>query len=184
MSDITRILESAPNGGPGSEELLPLVYDKLRRLAAQKMAHEPAGHTLQPTALVHEVWLRISQQPRARWRNQEHFYATAAEVMRRILVDRARRRRASKHGGGLERLHLDALDLVGPQDDGSVLQVHEALAELEAEDPVKAEVVKLRFFVGLENSEAAAILGTSEKTVQRHWTFAKAWLYRAMQKSR
>ena len=179
MSEITRILDNAPAGGPAAEELLPLVYEELRRLAAQKMSQEPADHTLQPTALVHEVWLRISQQPRARWRNREHFYATAAEVMRRYLVDRARRRRAAKHGGALERLHLDNLELVGPEDDAFVLQVHEALAELEAQDPVKAEVVKLRFFVGLENTEAAAVLGTSEKTVQRHWAFAKAWLYRA-----
>ena len=182
MSDVTRILNRDEQGDSrGAEELLPLVYDELRRLAAVKMVRELPGQTLQPTALVHEAWLRLSQQADARWQNREQFYAMASEVMRRILVDRARRRQAHKHGGQLERVDLDAVELPGPGDDAVVLQVHEALERLAAEDAEKAEVVKLRFFVGLENAEIAAILGVSEKTVQRHWSFAKAWLYRAMQ---
>jgi RNA polymerase sigma factor (TIGR02999 family) len=181
VNEVTRILHSIGAGeAKAAEELLPLVYDELRKLAAHKMANEVA-QTLQPTALVHEVWLRLSRQADARWQNREHFYAVAAEVMRRILVDRARRRQARKHGGDLERVDLDAVELPGPGDDAVVLQVHDALERLAAEDPQKAEVVKLRFFVGLENAEVAAILGVSEKTVQRHWSFAKAWLYRAMQ---
>ena len=182
MSDVTRILDRVQQGDPkAADELLPLVYEKLRRLAAVKMAREVPGQTLQPTALVHEAWLRLSQQADARWQNREQFYAMAAEVMRRILVDRARRRQARKHGGQLERVDLDAVELPGPGDDAVVLQVNEALERLAAEDAEKAEVVKLRFFVGLENAEIAAILGVSEKTVQRHWSFAKAWLFRAMQ---
>ena len=144
------------------------------------MANEAPGNTLQPTALVHEVWLRLSQQSDSQWRNRQQFYAVAAEVMRRILVDRARRRRSRKHGGHLQRTDLDAVELPGPGDDAVVLQVHDALERLAAEDREKAEVVKLRFFVGLENAEVATILGVSEKTVQRHWSFAKVWLYRAM----
>jgi RNA polymerase sigma factor (TIGR02999 family) len=182
MSEVTRILKAVSQGEQqAAEELLPMVYEDLRRLAAAKMAGEAPGQTLQPTALVHEAWLRLSQQTEARWRNREQFYAVAAEAMRRILVDRARRRHARKHGGGLERVDLDTVNLPGPGDDNVVLQVHEALDRLEAEAPDKAEVVKLRFFVGLENAEIAAVLGVSEKTVQRHWAFAKAWLYRAMQ---
>jgi len=181
MSDVTRILDRMKQSDPkAAEHLLPLVYDELRRLAAHKMAHE-AAQTLQPTALVHEVWLRLSQQAHAHWQNREHFYAVAAEVMRRILVDRARRRQARKHGGQLERVDLDAVELPGSGDDAVILQIHDGLERLAAEDPQKAEVVKLRFFVGLENAEVAAVLGVSEKTVQRHWSFAKAWLYRAMQ---
>jgi RNA polymerase sigma factor (TIGR02999 family) len=185
MSDVGRILEAVQKGDPrAADGLLPLVYDELRRLAAAKMAHERPGQTLQPTALVHEAWLRLSQQADARWQNREHFYAMAAEVMRRILVDRARRRQARKHGGQLERVDLDAVELPGAGDDDAVVRVHEALELLAAEDPQKAEVVKLRFFVGLENGEVAALLGVSEKTVQRHWTFAKVWLYRTMQADR
>jgi RNA polymerase sigma factor (TIGR02999 family) len=182
MSDVTRILEAAQQcDAKSAEALLPMVYQELRRLAAAKLANEAAGHTLQPTALVHEAWLRLSRQAEARWQNREHFYAVAAEVMRRILVDRARRRHAARHGGTLERVDLDTIELPAPTDDALVVRVHEALAQLEIEDPSKAEVVKLRFFVGLENTEAAAILGVSEKTIRRHWAFAKAWLFRAMQ---
>jgi RNA polymerase sigma factor (TIGR02999 family) len=181
---LTQILDAAGAGDPqAAEKLLPLVYEELRRLAAVKMAREAPGQTLQPTALVHEVWLRLAQQSRTDWKNRDQFYAVASEVMRRILVDRARRRRSGKHGGALERVDLDVVDSVVRSDDALLLQVHDALAQLEAEDAVKAEVVKLRFFVGLENSEIAAILGVSEKTVQRHWAFAKAWLFRAMQQS-
>jgi len=185
VSEITRILDRAHQSDPrAAEELLPLVYEELRRLAAYKMTGEAAGHTLQPTALVHEVWLRLSQESRSGWKNREQFYAVAAEVMQRILVDRARRRRSQKHGGHLERVELDALDLPGSGDDETLLRVHDALERLAEGDQEKAEVGKLRFFVGLEAAETAAILGVSEKTVQRHWAFAKAWLYRAMQDGR
>jgi RNA polymerase sigma factor (TIGR02999 family) len=178
----TQIVDAVDAGdAQAAEKLLPLVYEELRKLAAQKMANEAPGQTLQPTALVHEVWLRLAQQSRAHWKNREQFYAVASEVMRRILVDRARRHGSGKHGGGLERVDLDVVESVVRDEDALVLQVHDALARLEAEDAVKAEVVKLRFFVGLGNSEIAAILGVSEKTVQRHWAFAKAWLFRAMQ---
>ncbi len=185
MTSLTRILEETQGGRPAAaEDILPLVYDELRRLAAAKMAHEPPGQTLQPTALVHEAWLRLSRERRSEWQNREQFYAVAAEVMRRILVDRARRRHSRKHGGGLERVELDNVELPVPVEDDLVLKVHEALEGLAAEDPERAQVVKLRFFVGLENAEAAALLGVSEKTVQRHWAFAKAWLYRAIQTGR
>jgi RNA polymerase sigma factor (TIGR02999 family) len=182
VSDLTR----SPDGpeqrdSKAAEDLLPLVYEELRRLAAHKMANELPGQTLQPTALVHEAWLRLSQQADARWLNRQQFHAVAAEAMRRILVDRARRRQARKHGGGLERVDLDDVDVPGAGDDAVVLQVHEALERFGIEDAQKAEVVKLRFFAGLENAEIAALLGVSEKTVQRHWAFAKAWLHRAMQ---
>jgi RNA polymerase sigma factor (TIGR02999 family) len=181
VSEVTRILEAVERGDPtAAEELLPLVYDELRRLAAAKMANEVPGQTLQPTALVHEAWLRLSKESRTTWKNHVQFYAVAAEVMRRLLVDRARSRRSRKHGGELERVDLDAVELPEPADEALVLDVHEALEKLTAEDPEKAQVVKLRFFVGLENSEVAALLGVSEKTVQRHWAFAKAWLFRAM----
>lgn len=182
MSEITRFLDADSVGDPKrAEELLPLVYDELRRVAAHKMAKEAPGQTLQPTALVHEAWLRLSQQSQSEWKNREQFFAMAAEVMRRILVDRARRRQARKHGGQLGRVALDAIELPSTGDDAIVLQIHEALQQLSVEDEVKAEVVKLRFFVGLENAEIAAILGVSEKTVRRHWSFAKAWLHRLMQ---
>ena len=184
MSNVTQFL-CTMNAGDSkvAEELLPLVYDELRRLAPSKMAREVPGQTLQPTTLVHEAWLRLSQNSRAQWQNREQFYAVAAETMRRILVDRARRRRAHKHGGDLERVDLDGAEIDLPVDDDLVLQVQDALERLAAEDPVKAQVVKLRFFVGLENAEVASLLGVSEKTVQRHWAFAKAWLTRSMKES-
>jgi RNA polymerase sigma factor (TIGR02999 family) len=163
-----------------AEELLPLVYDELRRIARAKMALERPGQTLQATALVHEAWLRLSAQTDAGWQNREQFYAVAAETMRRILVDRARRRLTHKHGGHLERVDLENVELALPGDDTVVLEVHEALERLTAEDPLKAEVVKLRFFVGLENTEVAALMGISAKTVQRHWAFARAWLFKTM----
>jgi len=181
MSDVTQFLGAIGAGDPkAAEDLLPLVYEELRRLAAHKMVNEVLGQTLQPTALVHEAWLRLSQQSRSEWKNRDQFYAMAAEVMRRILVDRARRRRSQKHGGKLERVEMDALELPFRSEDQIVLQVHDALERLASEDPEKAQVVKLRFFVGLENAEVATLIGVSEKTVQRHWAFAKAWLARAI----
>lgn len=183
MSDATQLLSAMDDGDPkAAEELLPLVYEELRRLAAFKMAGEVPGQTLQATALVHEAWLRLSKQSRPEWKNREQFFAVAAEVMRRILVDRARRRQCQKHGGELERLDIEAVELPFTGSDELALQVHDVLEELATEDPVKARVVKLRFFVGLENCEIAALLQISERTVQRHWAFAKAWLVQAMKK--
>jgi len=176
MSEVTRILEAVGRGDPkAAEELLPLVYDELRRQAAARMALEPAGHTLQPTALVHEAWIRLAGQRNQRYENRHLFFGAAAEVMRRILVDRARRRRAARHGGGLERVELDAIEI--PNTDDELIQgVHEALEALAKLDAEKAEIVKLRFFVGLSFEEIAALLGVNERTVRRHWTFAKAWM--------
>ena len=181
MGEVTRFLSGVPPGdSKAAVDLLPLVYDELRRLAAHKMANEVPGQTLQPTALVHEAWLRLSEQSNVQWQNREHFYAVAAEVMRRILVDRARRRQARKHGGQLERVDLDAVESAMPVDDEQLLQVHDALERLATEDAGKAQIVKLRFFVGLNNAEVATLLGVSEKTVKRHWAFAKAWLARVI----
>lgn len=181
MSDVTRILETLQHGAPGAAEmLLPMVYEELRNLARQKMASEPPGQTLQATALVHEAYLRLVKENGHPWRNRGHFFAVAAEVMRRILVDRARRRRSHKHGGQHERVDWDAIEISVAGDDDLILRVHEALEQFEVEEPEKAAVVKLRFFAGLNNREAGEILNISEKTVTRHWTFAKARLYQLM----
>ncbi len=183
MNDVTRILNRAQQGDrQAAEELLPLVYQELRRLAAHKMVNEAPGQTLQPTALVHEAWLRLSGSTRQEWRGREHFFSAAAEAMRRILVENARRKLRLRHGGGLERVDVDAFDLPIAQDDEKCLRVHEALDQLTEADPRKAQVVKLRVFTGLQVHEIAAVLGASEKTVQRDWTFAKAWLSRELKK--
>jgi RNA polymerase sigma factor (TIGR02999 family) len=180
MSDVTHILDRVQLGDPkAAEELLPLVYEALRQLAARKMAGEAAGHTLQPTALVHEAWLRLVRTPDQTWQNRTHFFRTAAECMRRILIDHARRKQQVRHGGGLDRVSLEGLDLADDHDGQRLLQVNEALERLAAEDAAKAEIVKLRFFAGLENREIAALLGVSERTVERAWRFAKAWLLAA-----
>lgn len=185
MSEVTQFLASMERGDPESAgDLLPLVYVELRRLAASKMARETPGQTLQPTALVHEAWVRLSQQSRSQWHNRGQFYTVAAEAMRRILVDRARRRRSGKHGGDQERVEFDAMEIPSAGNNEIVLQVHEALERFAVEDPEKSNMVKLRFFVGLNNAEIAALMGVAEKTVQRHWKFAKAWLARAIQESR
>lgn len=179
MSDVTCLLNAIQQGEPkAAEELLPLVYQELRQLAAAKMARENPGHTLQPTALVHEAWFRLGGgDGEAQFANRAHFFAAAAEAMRRILVDRARRRQAIRHGGGQERVELEAVELPMPVDDDTLVRVSEALDELAKLDATEPEVVKLRFFVGLKQPEIASALGVSEKTVQRHWTHAKAWLY-------
>ena len=181
MNDITQILEAAQQGDPkAAEELLPLVYTELRKLAAAKMARELPGQTLQPTALVHEAWLRVSGPGHKDFQNRAHFFAAAAEAMRRILIDNARRKHALRHGGGQARVDLEEADIAAPIDDEQLLAVHEALDKLAAEDPPKAELVKLRYFVGLSVEEAAEVLGISAPTVKRHWAYAKAWLYRQM----
>ena len=182
MSDVTRILDRVQQGeAKAAEELLPLVYEELRRLAAHKMAQEAPGHTLQPTALVHEAWLRLVVSPDQRWNGRGHFFAAAAEAMRRILIDAARRKHQIRHGGGQRRVDLEGTEIALPDDRERLLQIHEVLDELAAIDPLKADVVKLRFFVGLSNAEIADLLQVSERTVERAWRFAKAWLFAAIQ---
>lgn len=185
MSDVTRILDRLQQGeAKAAEELLPLVYDQLRKLAAHKMSNEPPGQTLQPTALVHEAWLRLAGPPDQVWNGRGHFFAAAAEAMRRILVENARRKQRAKHGGGLQRTGLTALDLAQTTGDDQLLAVNEALDRLAALDPVGAELVKLRFFVGLPNVEAARLLGLSERTAKRTWAYARAWLHEELKPAR
>lgn len=162
-----------------AEQLLAQVYQELRRVAAYKMAGEPAGQTLQPTALVHEAWLRLGG-PEQRWENRAHFFAAAGEAMRRILVENARRKHRLKRGGNLERVNLDDLDLPSPMPDEELLALNEALDRLEATDARAAELVKLCFFAGLTQEQAAAELGVSISTVERTWAFARAWLFREL----
>ena len=162
-----------------AEQLLAQVYQELRRVAAYKMAGEPAGQTLQPTALVHEAWLRLGG-PEQRWENRAHFFAAAGEAMRRILVENARRKHRLKRGGNLERVNLDDLDLPSPMPDEELLALNEALDRLEAADARAAELVKLCFFAGLTQEQAAAELGVSISTVERTWAFARAWLFREL----
>ncbi|MBI3850245.1 MAG: sigma-70 family RNA polymerase sigma factor [Verrucomicrobia bacterium] len=179
MSDVTRILEAAQQGDPtAADQLLPLVYEELRRLAAHKMANEAAGQTLQPTALVHEAWLRLVGNENQKWDGRAHFFAAAAEAMRRILIERARRKRAIRHGGDQQRVDVAKVDLASPSDDDQLLAVNEALDKLAAEYKVEAELVKLRYFVGMTNEEAAEVLGISPRTAKYYWTHARAWLYR------
>jgi RNA polymerase sigma factor (TIGR02999 family) len=179
MNDVTRVLSAIEQGDPqASEELLPLVYRELRRLARQRLAQEKPGQTLQATALVHEAYLRlVGGQDAQRWENRGHFLAAAAEAMRRILIENARRKRTEKHGGRLERRSLDDVDSETPAPSEELLALDEALTKLEAEDPVKARLVKLRYFAGLSEEDAARVLGISRATVQRHWRYAKAWLH-------
>jgi RNA polymerase sigma factor (TIGR02999 family) len=179
MSDITQLLSQLESSDPkAAEELLPIVYEELRRVAAVKMAREPGNQTLQATALVHEAWLKLTNESQSAWRNRQHFFAMAAEVMRRILVDRARKRLTKKQGGDLERVDLEGIEVPMKVDDEIVIKVHDSLEQLHREDPAKAQVVKLKFFVGLTNAEIATLLDLNEKTVRRHWSFAKAWLFR------
>jgi len=166
-----------------AEELLPLVYEELRKLAVHKMAHEPPGQTLQPTALVHEAWLRLEGMSGAKFANQAHFFAAAAEAMRRILIENARRKRRIKHGGGLRRIDVDWLDVATTADTEDLLAVDEALAKLAAQDPLAADLIKLRFFVGLPNVEAARLLGLPERTAKRRWAYARAWLYEELKRT-
>jgi len=178
VNDVTQLLNAAGSTEPlGANELLSLVYEELRRVAAAKMALEAPGQTLQATALVHEAWLRLTGDERRRWNDRTHFFATAAETMRRILVDNARRKRAARHGGGQHRVDLPELGSAVVESDDRVLAVDEALEKFAALDPEKAELVKLRYFVGMTVEQAAEALGISERTAKRYWTFARAWLH-------
>lgn len=185
MHEVTRILNAIESGEPrAAEQLLPLVYDELRHLAASKLAQEIPGQTLQPTALVHEAWLRLGGAQGLRWNSRNHFFKAAAEAMRRILIERARRKSALKRGGAQERIPLENLDMATRADSETLLLVEEALERLTRNDPVKAELVKLRFFIGLDNKEAAAVLDLSEPTVKRYWVYARAWLYQEIERMR
>jgi RNA polymerase sigma factor (TIGR02999 family) len=178
MSDITLMLEAVSSGDrQASEQLLPLVYQELRRLAAARMAQEAAGHTLQPTALVHEVWLRLVGGQKQSWQNRAHFFGAAAEAMRRILIERARRKSRLKRGSGEVLLNIADLDLAAAMPDDKILLVDEALEQFRREDPEKARIVMLKFFAGLTNEQAAEILNVNERTIRRQWEFAKAWLF-------
>jgi len=182
LSDVTRILESIQHGDPkAADALLPLVYAELRRLAAYKMAHSAAGYTLQPTALVHEVWMRLVGGENPTFDNRAHFFAAAAEAMRHLLIDNARRKLARRHGGGLQRMDVEYVDIAMPADEDHLLAVNDALDQLAARSPVEAQVVKLRFFVGMTVEESAEVLGLSERTVKQYWSHAKTWLYREIQ---
>ncbi|HXG47591.1 MAG TPA: ECF-type sigma factor [Methylomirabilota bacterium] len=185
MKDVTRILNAIDQGDrQAAGELLPLVYDELRRIAAYKMAGESAGHTLQATALVHEAWLRMVSSDEPSWRNRAHFFAAAAEAMRRILVDHARRRQSQKRGGGVDHVELEESMVVLAVPPDELLAVHEALDRLAAQDPSAAELVKLRYFVGMTMDEAASALAMPKRSAEALWTFARAWLRREIHRSR
>jgi RNA polymerase sigma factor (TIGR02999 family) len=179
MANVTQILSQIESGNSSAAaELLPLVYDELRRLAAARLADENAGQTLQGTALVHEAYIRLVDSDRARqWNSRTHFFRAAAEAMRRILVDNARRKRSLKRGGQFQRLDLDGVQISGKDSTEEVLAVSEALQKLADHDANKAELVKLRYFAGFSVQEAADALGISQATAERHWQYAKAWLY-------
>jgi RNA polymerase sigma factor (TIGR02999 family) len=182
VSDVTRVLEVLNQGDPhAADQLLPLVYEELRKLATSKMANEQPGHTLQPTALVHEAWLRLVGNKNPEFDGRAHFFAAAAEAMRRILIDRARRKRAVRHGGQQQRVDILDVDPASPSADDQLLAIHDALDKLAAQDPAKADIVKLRYFVGMTIAEAAEVLGISEPTAKRHWAYARAWLYQEIE---
>jgi len=184
VSEVTRILDAIQQGDPNAAgKLLPLVYEELRRLAAHKMAGEAAGHTLQPTALVHEAWLRLGAAHQQSWENRAHFFAAAAEAMRRILVDHARRKQSLKRGSGAEREELQESMLVLTAPPDELLAIHDALDKLALEDPAAAELVKLRYFVGMTMEETASALGLAPRSAERLWTYARVWLRREIRSS-
>jgi RNA polymerase sigma factor (TIGR02999 family) len=178
MSDVTRILTDIEQGNVrASEELLPIVYNELRRMAAHKMSTEPAGHTLQPTALVHEAWLRLVDSTSQSWQNRAHFFGAAAEAMRRILIERARRKSRQRRGSGAVHVDADEIEIASPAPDDQLLTLNDALDRFAALEPQQAELVKLRYFVGLKIEEAAEVLGISEATAKRWWAYSRAWLF-------
>jgi len=182
MSEVTRILTAIEQGDAKStDELLPVVYNELRRLAAHKMANEPADHTLQPTALVHEAWLKLVAPPAQSWQNRAHFFGAAAEAMRRILIARARRKGRQRRGSGAEHLDADEIEIASPAPDDQLLSLNAALDQFAALEPQQAELVKLRYFVGLTIKEAADVLGISEATAKRWWAYARAWRFNEIQ---
>jgi RNA polymerase sigma factor (TIGR02999 family) len=182
MNDVTRILSAIDQGDlHAAEQLLPLVYDELRQLAAQKLAQEKPGQTLQATALVHEAYLRlVGPGADPHWDNRRHFFAAAAEAMRRILIDNARRKHSRKHGGDRQRQDLDAVPLAAPEPDVDLLALDAALARLAEQDPLKAKLVELRYFAGLTGDQAAKVLGISPSSADRHWVYTRAWLRREL----
>lgn len=178
MSEVTRILTAIERGDSKStDELLPLVYNELRHMAAHKMSVEPAGHTLQPTALVHEVWLKLVDVPSQSWQNRAHFFGAAAEAMRRILIARARRKGRQRRGANAAHIAVDELEIASPAPDEQLLALDEALNRFAEHEPQQAELVKLRYFVGMTIEEAAEVLGISEATAKRWWAYARAWLF-------
>ena len=185
ISEFTRILNAVQDGNAkAQDDLLPLVYNELRQLASRKMAHEPDPQTLQPTALVHEAWLRLGGDEQPTWENRTHFFCAAAEAMRRILIDRARRKQAIRHGGGQERCDLEEVEIATPSQDSELLAVNEVLDQFASHEPQKAKLVKLRYFAGMGLKEAGQVLGISEPTAVRWWTYSKSWLYQAIQTTR
>jgi len=184
MNGATSAVQSTSLGEPlPADQLLVFLYEELRMLAAQKMAHENSGQTLQATALVHEAWLRLGGDRQPQWQNRAQFFSAAAEAMRRILVDNARRKHAERHGGKIQRVTFEGLELAASVEDDQLLSIHEALDRLAAHDALKAELVKLKFFAGLTTEEAAKVLEISEPTAKRYWAYARAWLYREVGKS-
>ena len=178
MSEVTQVLNRVRQGDPkAASELLPLVYEELRKLASARMAHEQANQTLQPTALVHEAWLRLTGGEQPSFDGRGHFFAAAAEAMRRILIEKARSKGRLKRGGEWERVGLENLDVAIVTDDDTLLAVNEALEKLAAIDPVGAKLIELRFFAGLSNVDAAKVLGLAERTAKRTWAYARAWLH-------
>jgi RNA polymerase sigma factor (TIGR02999 family) len=181
MSNVTQILTAIEQGDPkATNELLPVVYNELRRLAAHKMAAEPPGHTLQPTALVHEMWIKLVDSPSQSWQNRAHFFGAAAEAMRRILIARARRKQTRRRGAGVPHLDADEIEIASPAPDDQLLALNDALDRFAALEPQQAELIKLRYFVGLKIDEAADVLGVSEATAKRWWSYARAWLFHEM----
>jgi RNA polymerase sigma factor (TIGR02999 family) len=185
MSDVTHILQAIQQGDPkAADELLPLVYEELRKLATHRMASEASGHTLQATALVHEAWMRLVGSENSKFDGRAHFFAAAAEAMRRILIDRARRKRAVRHGGGQERVELDEADFAIQKDDDQLLAMNDALDKLTAQNKMEAELVKLRYFVGMTTAEAAEVLGITEAAAKHYWIHARTWLYQEITSAR
>lgn len=179
LSDLTRILESIRQGDPeAADELLPLVYGELRKLAASKMANEAPNQTLQATALVHEAWLRLVGNDNPKFDGRAHFFGAAAEAMRRILIDKARRKKAIRHGGDQQRVDIESMEIAAPADEDELLAVNEALDKLAAQNKIEAELVKLRYFAGMTLEEAAEVLGISVRTADNYWAHARAWLFR------